>query len=599
MQKNEPELFYKQELNKLGDEEKKLLKKKSLLSYQRFFFVVLSFILLWKLWNVSIIAAFAAFILFIGLFIFAVLRDLKNKEALDTIHLLKTICKQELRILKFEFQDLPDGQELCPAHHAYAQDLDLFGKASLYQYINRTCSEQGHQRLANWLTNPATIETIMQRQEAVAALCKNPEWMHQLRAYGIHNPVTLVSEEKINEWKKDSSPLQSKSWLRILRFIFPIITVSSLVLFIFNIIPGSLFTFLLIVFFVIASYISKLFHSQYMKLNKIVPELETLEKSIRTISNNSFKAALFKQLKNKLSSSLQNASLSIEKLKKILGRLDYRYNPMVHVPLNSFFLWDLQQIFSLEKWKSKNRNEIPLWFDALAEAEALASLGTAAFNHPDWQFPEFSPDKNIFNSKEMGHPLIPLVKRVDNSFSTQGAKQINLVTGSNMAGKSTFLRSVGVNIVLAMMGAPVCCKKLILSPMKVMSSMRINDNLEENTSTFYAELKKLKDIIEAVRSHENVFILLDEILRGTNSADRHTGSIALLKQLIREDASCIVATHDLELAKLAEEYPGNFHNYHFDVQVQNEELFFDYKIKEGICQSMNASLLMKKIGIEL
>jgi DNA mismatch repair ATPase MutS len=188
---------------------------------------------------------------------------------------------------------------------------------------------------------------------------------------------------------------------------------------------------------------------------------------------------------------------------------------------------------------------------------------------------------------------------VNNSFSTEGAKQINLVTGSNMAGKSTFLRSVGVNIVLAMMGAPVCCNKLTLSATKVMSSMRVNDNLEENTSTFYAELKKLKEIIEAVKRQETVFVLLDEILRGTNSADRHTGSMALLKQLIKENASCIVATHDLQLATLADAYPGNVHNFHFDVQVQNEELYFDYKIKEGICQSMNASLLMKKIGIEL
>lgn len=599
MQKNEPELFYKQELKKLGAEENKLLKKKKLLSYQRFFFVLLSFVLLWKLWAVSIILAFIGFFVFFGLFIFTVLRDLKNKEALENIRLLKTICKKELRILKFEFQDLPDGLELCPPHHAYAQDLDLFGKASLYQYINRTCSEQGHQRLANWLLQPASIEIIKQRQEAAAAVGNSPEWAQQFRAYGIQNPVSLESEEKINDWKKDSNPLQSKSWLKIFRFVYPVITVSSLLLFIFNIIPGSIFTFLLILYFVIAFSISKMFHAQYMRLNKIVPELETLEKSIHVISSNDFESVLFLQLKNKLSTPTQSASLYIEHLKKILARLDYRYNPIVHVPLNSFFLWDLQQIFSLEKWKSKHQHEIPLWFDALAEAEALASLGTAAFNHPGWCFPKFSEGKNVFESREMGHPLIQTAKRVDNSFSTQGAKQINLVTGSNMAGKSTFLRSVGVNIVLAMMGAPSCCKEMILSPMKVMSSMRISDNLEENTSTFYAELKKLKEIIEAVRRHEDVFILLDEILRGTNSADRHAGSIALLKQLIREDASCIVATHDLELAKLVEEYPGNFHNYHFDVQVQNEELYFDYKIKDGICQSMNASLLMKKIGIEL
>jgi DNA mismatch repair ATPase MutS len=168
-----------------------------------------------------------------------------------------------------------------------------------------------------------------------------------------------------------------------------------------------------------------------------------------------------------------------------------------------------------------------------------------------------------------------------------------------MAGKSTFLRSAGINVVLAMMGSPVCAAELTVSNMKVISSMRVSDNLEENTSTFYAELKKLKHIIDAVKKHEKVFLLLDEILRGTNSADRHTGSKAFIKQLVKEKAFALVATHDLELTKLADEFPADIHNYHFDVQVKGDELYFDYFLKEGICTSMNASLLMKKIGIEL
>ena len=174
-----------------------------------------------------------------------------------------------------------------------------------------------------------------------------------------------------------------------------------------------------------------------------------------------------------------------------------------------------------------------------------------------------------------------------------------LVTGSNMAGKSTYLRSIGVNAVLAMAGAPVCASYFSLSPVQIISSMRIADNLEESTSTFYAELKKLKTIIDKVNNKEKVFILLDEILRGTNSLDRHTGSAALIKQLIKHNAACIIATHDVELAKMKDEYPENILNYHFDVQVSNDELYFDYQLKEGICTSLNASILMKKIGIEL
>lgn len=184
-------------------------------------------------------------------------------------------------------------------------------------------------------------------------------------------------------------------------------------------------------------------------------------------------------------------------------------------------------------------------------------------------------------------------------FDLQGKPKIGLITGSNMAGKSTFLRSLGVNMVLAQMGAPVCVKNFLLSPARLMSSMRIADNLAENTSTFYAELKKLKTIIEAVDRHEPVFILLDEILRGTNSFDRHKGSEALIAQLIRQKAVAVIATHDVALAKLETHYPEAIENYHFDVQVEGEELYFDYKLKQGVCTSLNASILMKKIGIEL
>jgi DNA mismatch repair ATPase MutS len=599
MQQMTPDLSYRQELDKLTDCEKKLLKRKTLLSIQRFLFILLSFFTLWQLWNISIIAAFAGFLIFLGLFIFAVLRDLKNKEAIDNTRLLMKICQQELEILHHQFTDLPDGKELEPPHHEYAGDLDILGKSSLYQYINRTTSQQGNQRMADWLLRPADVKTILQRQEASTELSTQPEWIHQFRAHGITQPVTSASENKVSEWLQENDQLPGLLWLKVLRIIFPFITAASLALFVFNFISGSIFTFLLIAFFGIASGISRFIQPRYNRLNKIVPELETLENSIRMIEKKSFKSKLLQQSKNDLGAASFAASGSIKKLKKILARLDYRYNPLIYIPLNTFFLWDLQQIFVLMKWKENHHQQIPLWFHVLPETEALISLATLRFNHPDWCYPEFSTDKFVFTAIELGHPLIPKSKRIVNSFSTKGEKQINLVTGSNMAGKSTFLRSVGVNIVLAMMGAPVCCKDVTLSAMKVMSSMRVNDNLEENTSTFYAELKKLKEIIEAVKRQENVLILLDEILRGTNSADRHTGSIALLKQLLRENASCIVATHDLELAAVADEYPGNVHNFHFDVQVQNEELYFDYKIKESICRSMNASLLMKKIGIEL
>jgi DNA mismatch repair ATPase MutS len=272
---------------------------------------------------------------------------------------------------------------------------------------------------------------------------------------------------------------------------------------------------------------------------------------------------------------------------------------MLFLFLNAFLLWDVRQIIALNKWKHKNRQQLPNWYQLIAEMEVLNSLATTHFNYPEWAIPDFSSEHFTLEAQNLGHPLIQQRQRISSDFSLKGQGKVALVTGSNMAGKSTFLRSLGVNIVLAQMGSPVCANGFIVSPNKLMSSMRIADNLAENTSTFYAELKKLKTIIEAVNRHEPVFILLDEILRGTNSLDKHTGSEALIRQLIKHEAIAVLATHDVELAKLEKEFPGSLENYHFDVQVEGEELYFDYKLKHGVCTSLNASILMKKIGIEV
>jgi DNA mismatch repair ATPase MutS len=254
---------------------------------------------------------------------------------------------------------------------------------------------------------------------------------------------------------------------------------------------------------------------------------------------------------------------------------------------------------ALNAWNKKNKKKLPLWYDLIASFEVLNSLATTHFNNPSWVLPDFVDEYFHLDAKDLGHPLIKNEKRILSDFSINGLGKVALITGSNMAGKSTFLRSLGVNIVLAQIGAPVCATAFTLSPNKLMSSMRISDNLAEDTSTFYAELRKLKTIIEAVNRHEPVFILLDEILRGTNSLDKHTGSEALIKQLIKQKVVAVLATHDVELSKMEKEFSGSLINYHFDVQVEGEELYFDYKLKHGVCTSLNASILMKKIGIEI
>jgi DNA mismatch repair ATPase MutS len=271
---------------------------------------------------------------------------------------------------------------------------------------------------------------------------------------------------------------------------------------------------------------------------------------------------------------------------------------MAFIFLNTFLLWDVRQVRALNQWKEMNRTKVTTWFYLIGQFEVLNSIATLCFNNPQWCWPVFDLYFKL-EGEEIGHPLIPVSKRITSSFNMQGNPKIAIITGSNMAGKSTFLRSLGVNVLLAQMGAPVCAKRFALSQMQLMSSMRIEDNLAESTSTFYAELKKLKTIVEAVKSQEPVFVLLDEILRGTNSLDRHHGSKALIRQMIREQGVAIIATHDIELAQMQKEFSKEIENYHFDVQVRGEELYFDYLLKKGICTNLNATILMKKIGIEI
>jgi len=331
-----------------------------------------------------------------------------------------------------------------------------------------------------------------------------------------------------------------------------------------------------------------------------VKEIDTINQLIFWIEEKKFSAELLNRLQASVQINSQKAHLQIKELKDILSKFDLRErSPIIFIFANSFLLWDVRQMMLLNKWKRNNKQKLSLWYELIAEFEVLNGLSTLHLNYPSWAMPAFTAEHFTLEAKDLGHPLIQEEKRVVSDFELKGQSKIALITGSNMAGKSTFLRSLGVNIILAQMGAPVCASKFVLSGIKLMSSMRIADNLAENTSTFYAELKKLKTIIEAVNRHEPVFILLDEILRGTNSLDKHTGSEALMRQLIKKKAVAVLATHDVELGKLENEFPSSVENYHFDVQVEGEELFFDYKLKDGVCKSLNASILMKKIGIEV
>lgn len=541
---------------------------------------------------ISIVAGIACFLAVVSL-------DMDNDERISFLQRQVHILTTELNCLQYQYSQLDGGKQHEPAVHAYASDMDIFGHSSLYQYTNRCESEQGKALLAERFLQPLPASDIPATQQAIQELSKQTEWRLQLQNYGQSAAVTTGTEKRVKQWLQlPENRFNNPIWKSIL-LLYPIIPLTFTALCIAEIITASQLVTILFLLIILTSLFVKPISVIHAHVSRIIPEINALQLQLAHIEKQAWQAPALQQLQKLIQSEQHTASKELLLLKNILNRFDFRLNVMVIPLLNAFLMWDIRQVVALQQWKQRNKEIVAGWYKAIAQTEVYNTIATLHFNHPQWTMPVLTKDYFTFEAEELGHPLIPADKRINNSCRVNGMGQIMLITGSNMAGKSTFLRSMGVNTILAMMGAPVCATQFIISPVNLVTSMRIADNLAENTSTFYAELKKLKQIIEQVNNHEQVFILLDEILRGTNSLDRHTGSKALIQQMIQQKAIAVVATHDVELAALDQQYNQAVHNYHFDVQVAGEELYFDYKLKRGVCQSMNASILMKKIGINI
>lgn len=591
------EPYYHQRIKEVTTNLSKLRRKSTLLGWLRLGVVVGIFLTLYYLWPAPFWILLSIEIVLILAFLFLVHNDLDNKEKIAQLKRLIRVNEDELKGLDHE-SVFENGAQFTDKEHEYANDLDIFGQASIFGFLNRTTSEPGAALLASWLQGGASEELIPRRQEAEKELAGKMLWVQEFRAFGLQNKLSHASVNTLKHWVHQSPVfLNYKPW-RWLRVVLPMIIITICVLYFIGMVSEPIFYAALLIFGILSWQIYKKTAPIHQQLSKISNEMNTLASQVQLVEVQTFQSSLLRRVQQDFTHD-PPASKGISKLRKLTNNLDLQYNLLLSVPLNLLLFWHLQQTLELEKWKVRNHSKIKLWIDTLSEVEALCSLATLHFNYPEWTFPEVKGKYFHLQGTNIGHPLIPEQKRINNPVQITEKGEIMLVTGSNMAGKSTYLRSIGVNIVLAMAGAPVCASSFSFSPAKLISSMRVTDNLEESTSTFYAELKKLKTIIDHVNRGEKVFILLDEILRGTNSHDRHIGSSALIRQLIEKNVAGMLATHDLELAKMELYFPGKLVNYHFDVQVSGEELYFDYLLKPGICTSLNASVLMKKIGIDL
>jgi len=513
---------------------------------------------------------------------------------------LLSVYEEEIRVCRWDFLHRPAGTEWQPAEHPYAGDMDVFGPSSLYQYINRCRSEQGRELMAHRLLYPSGAKKISETQDVLSELVSKKEWCAQFLAYGMAEDITRHAQERINRWLQEEETIFTNVFWRWFPWLYTLITVSAVFFYMTDMLPGRYFLLCAILFSAVAGSTAWRASATWKKLSGHVQEIATLYRQIHWLETADMQAAGLESAKQSIrGSDGYPAHNGIQALKNILSRFDLRANVVGHYFLNTLLMWDVRQVRALYHWKRVYGTSADRWFGVLAETEVWVSLAALHANRPDCSFPQIADTHFTLVCRGAGHPLIPATRRVDNSFVMKGRGQVAILTGSNMAGKSTFLRTLGTNTILAMMGAPVCAVEFIISPVQLMSSMRISDNLADSTSTFYAELKKLKNIITAAERQEKIFILMDEILRGTNSFDKHTGSSALIRQLISYNAVAVLATHDTDLGKMQDDLPGSVSNFHFDAAVREGELYFDYQLRDGICRSLNASLLMKKIGIRL
>lgn len=539
----------------------------------------------------------------LGIFAFARLIKWHGRIQAQAAHCerLAQINQAEAQGQTNDFSAFPDGEAFIDAQHPYSYDLDIFGPYSLYQMISRAATSIGQQRLAQWLKEVAQPPTIKQRQEASQELAQLTDWQHELRAYGAAISEESGQIDRIYRWLQEPYIVLGRSGRKMALWVAPVLFVVAMALWI-TLLPWFLALLLLIPAGLWLRNSLDEIQKLHNQTGKAAGTLRTYAQLIRHIEEATFQTPRLQHLQQAFLGEGEPASKAIDRLAYRLSQLDVRYNAFVFL-LEFSVVWDLQQAYRIDKWKATHKEQLPHWFEALAEIEALVSLGNLTLNKPDWCQPEIQEQRE-FVANELGHPLIAADKRVSNTIQMPTQGHMHLLTGSNMAGKSTWLRTVGINIVLALAGAPVCAKNMKLPLLQVYTSMRTQDALHESTSSFYAELKRLKFIIEAVEDPAKtdgipVFFLLDEILKGTNSRDRHTGAKALIRQLIASRGAGLIATHDLELGALEAEADGRIENWAIEVDIRDGQLFFDYKLKRGVSQSFNATLLMQQMGIKI
>ncbi len=573
------------------NEEKTLL----ILSLLRLSIFVGGLILIWIGFHQSVFMGVIFTILAVSLFLF--LLKIFSKHLLQKEH-LKALAKiniDEANAVSGDYTAFYDGSEYIDQNHDYSNDIDIFGKSSLYQYLNRTSTGYGSEILADWLLNPLLlVNNLKSRQETIKEIAGKPEWRQEFLAAGMNKILERTQIDGLVKWLNDETSGHLSFIKRIMIWLIPSITIISLVLLISGILPYSIFTFMFLFNLLIIAVNLKKSNAIHNELTGRYRFLSSMGRVLLIFENEQFKSSELIEIRSLIENS---AVSSLKKLSRIIQAFDSRMNLLIGFIVNGILLWDLHCINKLNKWKIHNRNDFPEWLVALGKIDAYVSLGNYAFNNPGYSYPEISEQGIVISAERLGHQLIDIEKRVCNDFILPSKGKICIITGANMAGKSTFLRTVAVNYIIAMTGAPVCAARMSFVPMNLFTSMRTTDSLSSNESYFYAELRRLKLLKSRINNGENILFILDEILKGTNSEDKSTGSKLFLRKIIGLEGTGLIATHDTSLGTLQDEYPDSVINKCIEIEIDGGTITFDYLLRDGITKKKNAVLLMKQMGI--
>lgn len=580
-------LFYKNKLNSLSKEVNKYnnINKYTAVGKLASFIFAVGLFIFWYFNSIfNILFLTIPFLVYIFLIIFGQKYiDLytKNKNLYELI-------SDEISFLNKNYDVFRPNIHFIEYTHNYAYDLDIFEKGALYHSINRCTTADGEELLQQLLLNPKrSNEDIIKMQDSVKEMMPLREVSHNISSISYKNPVSL--DNFIKTVSRDITPPKKIAVIYV--YISASATILSFIAYGFGLIPSFIPLGLFIYQFTTASLFAKKTNDEYSKLNKANNAAKIYLLISETIKDNNFQSEMLKSIKDDMCA----VSSKVKELQKINSEFDQRNSGLYYLISNGLFLRDIILSYKINKWIKENIYNIPVWNKAAAYIDVINSISVFGYNNSDFIFPVIN-SSTIIKAENMSHPLIDSLKRVGNNIEINKTHKFLIITGANMAGKSTFIRSIGVNLILASMGAPVCASSFEFSSVDIFSSMRTSDKLMDSSSYFHAELQRLKLLKEKAEKSEKMLVLLDEILKGTNSQDKLQGSKLVLLKFIKLNITGILATHDTALGSLSEEYIENFENYFFDFDVDEiGEMHFDYKLKKGVSNNMNASILLKNV----